>query len=255
VIATYEKDLTPSEIQERKLERDELWSSWRQRQGEQSRIAADLRALQRVMREGLGRIHQLQVEIDAGKALVPRQQEFPGNGMVDPVTFGIDGMDEEPEPETKRPGTHSTRYVNGDDSVDPTEGGEPEQLTTYAEFETGHYAAFAQMYPAPKTQHGLGHLLYEVLSTEQAKAFKKGALGTWHPSSAEFQDIAHWARVEKARADSMSSAQRGEPGEGGITIPLPPPMPLKLQQALGSTPKRAKKKSARKPARKAKARK
>jgi len=120
----------------------------------------------------------------------------------------------------------------------PPEHDKPE-LTTYSEFETGHYAKFAQMYPAPKTQHALGHLLWKVLSEEQAKAFKKGTLGTWHPSSADFQDIAHWARVFQARAEGAASAQRGEPGEGGITIPLLPPMPVALQQALGIVPKGA----------------
>jgi len=211
-----------------------------------------------------------------------------------------EGMDDEPDPETKRPGD-AARYVNGagdglnlDADRSWQQGGDPvsnlqaavanaradhtrgpvvvvhdrvgphtfgiighdkAELTTYAEYETGHYAQFAQMYPAARTFPDLLVSLASVLTGEQLKSLKGKGLHRLDPSSPGFQMIAHWARVEKARADSMASAQRGEPGEGGITIPLPPPMPLKLQQALGSTPKRAKKKSVRKPARKAKARK
>ena len=173
-------------------------------------------------------------QVELFDALVKSEQENPNgfgrpagvdaHGRVDPVTFGIIGHDK------------------------------PE-LTTYAEYETGHYAGFAQAYPAARNLADLVLALSSVITLEQLKSLSAKQLCRWSPASAEFQDIAHWARVTKARADAMASAQRGEPGEGGITIPLLPPMPLELQRALGSATKRATKKSARKPARKAKARK
>jgi hypothetical protein len=119
----------------------------------------------------------------------------------------------------------------------PPEHDQPE-LTTYAEYETGHYAKFAQTYPAARDFTDLMVALGQALTLEQLKSLSAKHMVKLHPSSAEFQDIAHWARVFLARAEGAASAQRGEPGEGGITIPLLPPMPLPLQQALGIVPKK-----------------
>jgi hypothetical protein len=183
------------------------------------------------------------------------------HGRVDPVTFGIIGVNDEPDPlnRTIDVGNGERKSIGAIvDEIFPDEADaerDKPELTTYAEYETGHYAGFAQAYPAARTFPDLLVALARVLTVEQLQSLKGKGLAKLLPFKPEFQDIAHWARVAKAREDAMASAQRGEPGEGGITIPLLPPMPLELQRAMFSVTKTAKKKRARKPARKAKARK
>jgi hypothetical protein len=113
---------------------------------------------------------------------------------------GIDGMSDEPDPETDPPGALDI---------------------------------FAKMFPMPRDATHLTRLVLAVLPLEQHAKFRDWSL----PTGAGFDEIAHWARTEQARIDAQGRAQRGEPGIPGLYIPTAR-MPLCLSEALGLTKKK-----------------
>jgi hypothetical protein len=226
-----ERPLTPTEIKQRQRDHLQLLTeidNFRDEATEHRRCAKEaateierLEQRERVLRR----------ELRSGTVFEARQREF-----------SLEYTDPGPSAHARENG-HAE--AEPEDDTDPPEHDKPE-LTTYAEYETRHYQKFAQRYPAARDFTDLMVALGQALTLEQLKSLSAKAMVKLHPSSAEFQDIAHWARVSNARADTMASAQRGEPGEGGITIPLLPPMPEALMQALGMVPKRAPKRASKK---------
>lgn len=138
--------------------------------------------------------------------------------------LGIDGMSDAADPETDPPGHDGP------------------ELTTYAEFETGHYAGFAQAYPAPKTRPELTGLLSTLFApSEWGTADIVAKVKRWDPATATFQHVAHWARTRHARQDAQDRVQRGDTARSGVTIPVAA-MPAAIAKALGGTkPKRSRK--------------
>jgi hypothetical protein len=118
---------------------------------------------------------------------------------------GIDGSSDEPDPETDPP--------------------PPDLLDVH--------------YPIPRTTAALRNAFEHALTPEQMTALDEKRVESWHPDSGIFHAVSRWARVMWARADAPGRAPRA-----GLCIPIPPPLPEALKQALGLPNKMPRKKAA-----------
>lgn len=119
------------------------------------------------------------------------------------VCEGIDGNSDEPDPETDPPNP---------------------------------YRMFDANYPKATTHHHLRDALYEALKPAEYALLGPDTIESWHPSSGQFEAVAHWARVENAHTSHAN--RKPTPG---ITIPARHSMPHALALALaGSVEKKPK---------------
>lgn len=128
--------------------------------------------------------------------------------------YGIDGASDESDPETDPPAPR----------VD-------------------HYQMFDMNYPKANTYDTLVPALREALTQAEFALLDLDVVHGWHPSSGQFDAVAHWARVENAH---KSHAHRKP--TPGITLPARLPMPGPLAQALAGTPAEKKRRTTRKAA-------
>lgn len=116
---------------------------------------------------------------------------------------GIDGMSDEPDPET-----------------DPPEVGTPDSCDL-----------FNRMYPMASHATSLRADLASVLTDEQMQTLLPVPL---QMGTAAFDAIAHWSRCEWARNEAFERARRGEPSIPGLYIPtcrMPPELEALLKPA------------------------
>jgi hypothetical protein len=125
--------------------------------------------------------------------------EFPDHRPM----AGIDGSSDEPDPETDPPSPEVERY-----------------------------RMFDMNYPKPDTTLWLMNYLEEVLSPDDRRDLDWQIVQSWHPSSGQFDAVAHWARVENAHKTAG-----GRPPTPGMTIPASFPKPKPLFEALSKQPK------------------
>lgn len=152
-----------------------------------------------------GMIDRLTKVVDRAKA-VSEYPPFPSHTVVDsddPRERGIDGMSDEPDPET-----------------DPPEHDKPELPDL-----------FAQMFPIARTMPDLWtELVGWALTAEHAAHLMDKPLPP--VGTPGFDKIAHWARTTHAHRDGQQRSARGEPGIGGLYIPAIPPVPPELAALL-----------------------
>ena len=218
---TYERALDQWEIEERKNKALELME---EHDGIGSTIEQHQRQIRTLkLRQSTvdSRVRLLRHEVRSGKTLVDRQAELPLAYPRDerptspppqpyPVPAGIDGMSDEPDPET-----------------DPIF---PDELQEHDKPEVPDL--FAELYPMARTMADLWtELCGWALTPEQADRLLHRPLPP--AGSTGFDAIAHWSRVTKAHRVSDPRAL-----PDGLYIPLVPPMPSELAAMLRVEKKR-----------------
>jgi hypothetical protein len=241
--STRERTLTPPEKDERTQvllalldERDTIRLRVRASRDELRQWRVEARNLE-------AQIDDVRSEIRTGIVTEPAQMTLPN---TEPVIQGRasdllrelrlddnDGMETEDE--------CSARTVREEMGIDGSSD-EPDEATD----PPNPYAMFAVNYPKPTSHIELRSQLEAALTPAEWEKLDPNVVLGWHPSSGQFDAVAHWARVENAH--KSHATRKPTPG---ITLPARFEFPGPLQRALAtSQPKKpakaAKKKRARK---------
>lgn len=155
--------------------------------------------------------------------------------VVAPTLADLETVEMETEDEC------SARTVREEMGIDGSSD-EPDEATD----PPNPYAMFAVNYPKPTSHIELRSQLQAALTPAEWEKLDPNVVLGWHPSSGQFDAVAHWARVENAH--KSHATRKPTPG---ITLPARFELPGPLQRALAtSQPKKpakaAKKKRARK---------
>lgn len=172
-------------------------------------------------------------EDECSARTVREEMRAAGHKPAGPRDHGISATTDEPDPETDPPGPTASWARYAEDDPDAPEPDEPELTAIDL---PSHYDKFVELYPFASTHGALRDVLYSVLTAEQYARLPNGTVEAWHPSSVVFQEIAHWARVELAHANSVG---RGE-HIAGLTLPAQLKMPAALEKAIAE-PKKVRK--------------
>lgn len=229
-----ERPLTPIEIKQRQVDHLRLLTeidNYQSEIDEHRRCAKD--AANEVARIQ-SRERELRRELRSGTCwetvhVEPRQKslEFADTLVERPTDPGISATSDEPD-DMETEDECSARTVR----EEMAEHDKPEltaiELPSY-------YDRFAELYPMATSHGALRDALHSVLTDEQYARLPNGTVEAWHPSSIVFQEIAHWARVELAHANSMGRAEMVP----GLTLPVQLKMSAALEKAI-SEPKKAK---------------
>jgi hypothetical protein len=245
--STRERSLTPPEVDERTQvllalldEQDEIRRRVRASRDELREWRVEARKL-------ATQIDEVRQEIRTGIVTEPAQMKLPHTEPVH-VTYPTDTEDErlvretmalemETEDECSARTVREEMGMGIDGSSD-----EPDEATD----PPNPYAMFAVNYPKPTSHIELRSQLQAALTPAEWEKLDTNVVLGWHPSSGQFDAVAHWARVENAH--KVHATRKPTPG---ITLPARFELPGPLQRALAtSQPKKpakaAKKKRARK---------
>lgn len=96
---------------------------------------------------------------------------------------------------------------------------------------------FAKMYPMAADHATLRNDLHRVLSPEHYAKLPHGTVEAWPPRSAQFDEVANWARIGKCHLDHQARAQRGEASIPGLYIRSWMSMPHCLEAIVGKPKK------------------
>lgn len=175
----------------------------------------------------------METEDECSARTVREEMRAAGHKPAGPRDHGISATTDEPDPETDPPGPTASWARYAEDDPDAPEPDEPELTAIDL---PSHYDKFVELYPFALTHGALRDVLHSILTAEQYTRLPHGTVEAWHPSSVVFQEIAHWARVELAHANSVG---RGE-HIAGLTLPAQLKMPAAIEKAI-TEPKKVRK--------------